>query len=172
MNKRPLGRLSASVVVSAAIAWAVPAAADTGTDAKRPDPLQVGPALHDTALDTIRGGFETDAGLRISFGIERAVYVNGNLVTTTRLNLAALAVASGGVIAPQIGVDAAAALIRNGPNTTVATTNFTSIVQNALDGQAIQAITTINATVNSLGVLTRGVDQSAIQQALNGSMRR
>ncbi|ALD92226.1 flagellin [Cupriavidus gilardii CR3] len=35
-------------------------------------------------LEELRGGFET-AGLQVSFGIERAVYINGNLVVSTSL---------------------------------------------------------------------------------------
>ncbi|MBO4122370.1 flagellin [Cupriavidus gilardii] len=35
-------------------------------------------------LEALRGGFET-AGLQVSFGIERAVYINGNLVVQTSL---------------------------------------------------------------------------------------
>lgn len=35
-------------------------------------------------LEELRGGFET-GGLQVSFGIERAVYINGNLVVSTSL---------------------------------------------------------------------------------------
>jgi hypothetical protein len=37
-------------------------------------------------LDDMRGGFETD-GLRVSFGIERAVYINGDLVVATSISI-------------------------------------------------------------------------------------
>lgn len=37
-------------------------------------------------LEQLRGGFEA-AGLQVSFGIERAVYVNGNLVVSTSLTI-------------------------------------------------------------------------------------
>lgn len=49
-----------------------------------------GPVAEAERLDTVRGGFTTPAGLQFSFGIERAVYVNGDLVATTRLNLSNL----------------------------------------------------------------------------------
>ena len=42
-------------------------------------------AVSDTSLGSVRGGYSGN-GLNISFGIERAVYVNGALVTTTSLN--------------------------------------------------------------------------------------
>lgn len=37
-------------------------------------------------LDELRGGFEA-AGLQVSFGIERAVYINGDLVVSTSLTI-------------------------------------------------------------------------------------
>ena len=48
-------------------------------------------AMSDNKLDRMRGGFSLPNGLQISFGIERAVYVNGNLVSTTSLNIVDLA---------------------------------------------------------------------------------
>lgn len=47
-------------------------------------------AIDSSRLDGVRGGFIGEGGLQISFGIERAVYINGNLVTTTSLNLSDL----------------------------------------------------------------------------------
>lgn len=45
-------------------------------------------AIDDSVLDEIRGGFTTTSGLEIAFGIERALYINGNLISTTSLNVA------------------------------------------------------------------------------------
>lgn len=44
-------------------------------------------AMNDNTLNDIRGGFTTTSGLQIAFGIERAVYVNGDLISTTSLNV-------------------------------------------------------------------------------------
>ncbi|MDF3885051.1 hypothetical protein [Cupriavidus basilensis] len=38
-------------------------------------------------LDDLRGGFDVGAGLQVSFGIERAVYINGALVVATSLTI-------------------------------------------------------------------------------------
>ncbi|MDW3681271.1 hypothetical protein RA280_05845 [Cupriavidus sp. CV2] len=38
-------------------------------------------------LDELRGGFDVGAGLQVSFGIERAVFINGALVVSTSLNI-------------------------------------------------------------------------------------
>jgi hypothetical protein len=40
----------------------------------------------ESRLDALRGGFEA-AGLQVSFGIERAVYINGDLVVSTSLTI-------------------------------------------------------------------------------------
>jgi hypothetical protein len=55
-----------------------------------PAPPGFGPVADAERLDQVRGGFTTPHGLQFSFGIERAVYVNGDLVATTTLNLSNL----------------------------------------------------------------------------------
>lgn len=136
-------------------------------------------ALDDHALDEIRGGFEPpDSKLKFSFGIERAVYINGQLVASTVLNLGDLQWASGaGGTAATMNVDAAGLLVvqngagnnfqvQAGPNA------FGTVVQNTLDNQKIQSVTTINAAVNSGQVLRAISIQSAIQDGLVSSLRR
>jgi hypothetical protein len=57
------------------------------------DPFAHRQALDDERLDALRGGYESAQGLVYSFGIERAVVVNGELIATTKLvidNLGAL----------------------------------------------------------------------------------
>src|SRR4029077_11376028 len=44
-------------------------------------------AISDATLDEMRGGFTTTSGLEVTFGIERALYVNGELISTTSLNV-------------------------------------------------------------------------------------
>ncbi len=44
-------------------------------------------AVSNNNLDGMRGGFATGTGLMVSFGIERAVYINGNLATSTSFNI-------------------------------------------------------------------------------------
>ena len=132
-------------------------------------------AVAEQALDGVRGGFVTDT-LNISFGIERAVYINGALVTTTSFNLSDLGRVSGG--RGSAGLDSATlALVQNGTGNTVSAGSISSaslntVVQNTLDGQKIQSLTVINASVNSLGVL-RGLNlQSSLRGAVIDSLRR
>lgn len=131
-------------------------------------------AVSELALDGVRGGFVTD-NLSISFGIERAVYINGALVTTTSLNLSDLGrlTAGRGTTVVDTGT---LGLVQSGAGNSVSAGAFTSssigtVVQNTLDGQKIQNVTVINATVNSLGIL-RGLNlQSSLRGAVIDSLR-
>lgn len=129
------------------------------------------------SLDRVRGGFSGSDGLNISFGIDRAVYVNGALATTTTLNVVDL----GQAVAGRAGVttldNGTMALIQNGAGNSVATgslspSNAATVIQNTLDGQKIQTITTINATANTLGIYRSLNLGQSLQGALINSLRR
>lgn len=139
-------------------------------------------ALIDSAtLDGIRGGFEVEgSGFKMSFGIERAVYINGALVATTVLNVKDMQRITGGASPATIALPADAAsvlsVVQNGIGNTVATQinpNVAgTIIQNTLDNQKIQNITTLNVSVNSLQALRANHIQSAIQSGIVGALRR
>jgi len=139
-------------------------------------------ALLDSAtLDGIRGGFEVEgSNLKMSFGIERAVFINGALVATTVLNVKDMQRISGGGSPVPIALPANAAnvlsVVQNGVANTVATQvnpNVAgTVIQNTLDNQQIQHITTLNVSVNSLQALRANHIQSAIQSGIVGALRR
>ena len=146
-------------------------------------------AVRDNALDRVRGGFVTN-NLNITFGIERAVYINGSLVTTTSLNVSDTGRISTGTDSKLV-TPSSLALIQSGAGNSVAGGAFSSgvtagvaagvvlnanaagtVVQNTLDGQKIQNVTVINASANSLGVL-RGLNlQNSLRSSLIDSLRR
>jgi hypothetical protein len=100
----------------------------------------------DEELAALRGGFETASGLQISFGIERLVYLNGELrMQNTVFDSAVLA--DLGSLAAYIQTSMA-----GGGSGGIPPALLTSI-QNDLDGQVIQSLTVINATVSSMGAL-------------------
>ncbi|HOM13748.1 MAG TPA: hypothetical protein PLB41_10565, partial [Rubrivivax sp.] len=134
-------------------------------------------ALGSEQLDAVRGGFVTPEGMKISFGIERAVYLNGTLVTTTSLNIADLSKISGG----QAQVSGAGAgslgLLQSGLGNvftpgSISSTAAGMVIQNTLDNQKIQTITRIDAAVNSTGILRAINLQSSMQGAIVNSLRR
>jgi hypothetical protein len=135
-------------------------------------------ALSADRLDEVRGGFVTDGGLKISFGIERAVYLNGNLVTTTSLNIADLSRISGGQAQQVTGAGKdALALLQSGTGNVfapgaISSTAAGTVIQNTLDNQKINTITRIDAVVNSSGIMRSINLQSSMQSAIVNSLRR
>jgi hypothetical protein len=144
-------------------------------------------ALGNESLDDIRGGFEfPDTPLKLSFGFERAVFVNGELVASTVLNVKDLQWASAGVsgatqpqVLPSAATAGAVGVIQNGMGNSIPaqiSANVSgTVIQNTLDNQSIQTITTINAAINSVQVL-RAMSMQSVQAAVeNGvvsSLRR
>jgi hypothetical protein len=138
-------------------------------------------ALDTAALDEVRGGFQLEgSSLTFSIGIERAVYINGNLVATNVLNLKELQSSAGGtsVAAASPAAPAGALVVQNGPAGSnyvapqVAQNPTATVIQNSLDGQKIQAVTTINASVDSLQTVRAMSVANAIQYGIVSSLRR
>jgi hypothetical protein len=126
-------------------------------------------------LDAVRGGFDVGNGLLASFGIERAIYINGNLVTSNSVQVPDI----GRMTADQATALAAATgtvnVIRNGAGNSVDTSAFNqvtaaTVIQNSLDNQDIRSLTMINVGVNSQ-VAFRSLNlQQSLQAGLIGSL--
>ena len=108
-----LGATAIAAAITAGVASLEPAnigAADLWSNRK---------AVSDEQLDTMRGGFETRSGLQVSFGIERAVFINGELVAATRLIVSNLPnLLSGGSTSAQALANAFT-VVQNGPGNSV-----------------------------------------------------
>jgi len=116
-------------------------------------------------LDSLRGGFVSDHGLKIAVGIDRAVLVNDTLIETGAIripDLAALAARAPGAVETR---GSPVNLIQNGPG------NFAdhallqqigpgmmTIVQNSLDGQTIQGRTVL--TIDISGARSMGIREA------------
>jgi hypothetical protein len=153
----------------------VPAAATvtagkTDPNWSTPDKL----ALSNERLDTMRGGFDLSSGLKVSFGVSRMVVVNGNLVTTTSFNIPDIANLSAQQ-AQQLASVNAGSLIQNGPGNVVQPGAMPAlsgaVIQNTLNNQNIQALTTINTTVNSLSMFKNFNVGSTLGGALSNAVR-
>lgn len=141
-------------------------------------------ALDSHALDDIRGGFEpAGSTLSFSFGIERAVYINGELIAQTVLNVKDLqGTAGAGVTAASQVITAGSATgalgvvqrgAGNGIAVPVGSNVAGTVIQNTLDNQKIQNVTTVNAVVNNSAQVLRGMSvQSAVQSGIVSSLRR
>ncbi|HET7332300.1 hypothetical protein [Dyella sp.] len=112
-------------------------------------------------LDAVRGGFDLGDGLQASFGIQRAVYVDGNLVTYLNVTIPDLA-----HITTQQAVSLAAALgtvnVQVGAGNTVDTSSSTA-------GAAGRASTVVppvtQANTPSSPIVTSTVIPASIAQA-------
>jgi hypothetical protein len=133
-------------------------------------------ALDDDSLDQVRGGFEVPgSGLQFSFGIERAVYINGQLITTTVLTPLDQQAMSGGTRVEMLA-NGTLSVIQNGPgngtSAQIGRDMSATIIQNSLNDQRIQNVTTINAAINSMQVLRALNLQSSVRDGIVGSLQR
>jgi hypothetical protein len=131
-------------------------------------------AIGEDRLDESRGGFDAGNGLIMSFGIERAVYINGNLVTTTSFNVSDVGKITSDQMKTLSAQAAAMGLVQNGPGNTFQLTSGApgSIIQNTLNDQTIKSMTVINATSNSLNLIKNLNTQGTLNDAIYNSLGR
>lgn len=149
-------------------------------------------AVGDQTLDSLRGGFSMGDGLMVSFGISRAVYINGALITETTLNVGRMGditPAQATQLSQKLGT---LSLVQNGPGNTFAsgpsaTTTSTpgatgptvtaiadsatgTLIQNSLNNQQIRFQTIINANSNGLGMVRAMNLNSTLTEAIRQSV--
>lgn len=122
-------------------------------DPSKPDLSSSGWVAVDTAmLDRMRGGYRMPSGLVLSFGIERVAFVNGELVSQLRISIPDVS-----KITPEqareLSALAKTQLVQVGPgNVFQGPGNGGLVIQNTLDGQSIRTQTTLDVSVNTLGL--------------------
>lgn len=112
--------------------------------------------LDDGRLSTLRGGWSLPTGLVVSFGFERQAWVNGELVSSLRIDipdLGSMTEAQARELARlrqvelvQVGPGHSAFASGTGPEAGL-------VLQNSLDGAHLRVLTTIDAGTSGLGVL-------------------
>ncbi|MGM3275334.1 hypothetical protein [Ralstonia sp. 24A2] len=138
------------------------------------NPVHAWKAVSEDQLDDMRGGFDVPsaAGLRISFGIDRAVYINGDLVASVSVNIPDIARMTTAQAQQLANVVNTVNVVQNGPNNVAppdiaaGASAAATVIQNSLNNQTLQAITTINAAVNSLPQFRQLSLNNALQSAL------
>ncbi|MES1982320.1 MAG: hypothetical protein V4443_07580, partial [Pseudomonadota bacterium] len=110
--------------------------------------------------------------LSFSFGIERATFVNGQLVSTTTI-----AIPDSANTAVPIGNFNPVTVIQNGAGNVFSLQGMQNlpgsvmtVIQNSLDNQVIGTTTVINASVTSRGFLNSLAVQSALNQMVFKSL--
>lgn len=134
-------------------------------------------SVSDHYLDTLRGGFDIGQRLRLSFGIERSVTINGQLVSQVQFNLPDVTrIQADTAKSVSDALAAAGIVLQNGPgnqvanNTGIAGTTAPLVIQNSLNDQSISSRTVINTSVNSMSLFKAGNFQIGLKDALLGSL--
>lgn len=117
-------------------------------------------------LDGLRGGLVMPSGLVMSFGIERAVYVNGALVATAGFNVADIARITPDQAQGLAGMQDTLLVQVGEGNTFVPNGMGGIVIQNTLDNLDIRALTTINVGASTLGMFQDLNSNAALQRAL------
>lgn len=139
--------------------------------------------VSDARLNALRGGFETANGLRLSFSMERVVYVNGELTASTRLTIPDLAnlSARGASLSSTGGLPAGTSIPVSGPSQLITNGQVIQLpsaaamitgIQNSLNNQSIQVRTTIDATLASMSQFRSQLISDAFRQSTIDSVRR
>lgn len=154
-------------------------------------------AVDHAVLESMRGGFDIAPGLKVSFGIERLVNLNGVLQTATRIDVpdagkllqpaqalsapspaVATSSGTGAPVSMPAATDAlpnsTAGLVQSGLGNTFSPAALSqgavgTFIQNSVSNQTIQSLTIINATTNSLELLKGANLQSTLFDALTQS---
>ncbi len=113
-------------------------------------------AASNKTLDQMRGGFSVGAGLMVSFGISRAVYVNGSLVTSMSFNIGQVSELTPTQVADINRALATLGPIQNGPGNTAPTNQAP-----AAPGDANSASSNA-ATVNPAGGNARAAGGTSV----------
>lgn len=134
----------------AVLAAAVPVSAQVLAEL---DGLDAREVVSDQELDGMRGGYVTNAGLEILFGIQQAVFVDSRLqAVSPQLVLSA----TGETVSPS-SLERFQSITGSGNGTIQAGSSSIvlpqTIIQNALNGVNIDAVTVINTAVMNLSVV-------------------
>jgi hypothetical protein len=132
------------------------------------DSLASATPVDDQRLADVRGGFETPARLHAALQLERAVYVNGDLVAEHDVRIAeigAMTAAEATALA-----DATRTLVsQNGPHNSFDPGGMgqaATVIQNTLNDQHLVAMTTLGVEVNTLGAFRETNFQDALRESL------
>jgi hypothetical protein len=119
-------------------------------------------------LAGMRGGFQLASGVHFSFGIERVVFIDGQLVASTRLSIPDVARMTPEE-AQALGNMYRTTVIQVGPGNAFRPIGGVHgvVVQNTTDGRSIQVLTTLDLGVGTLGMFQQHNASAAMQAALN-----
>lgn len=153
MNTSPWTHIPAAAIVIMTLLTAIPpfVHADELVDLAQ---------VEDRELAETRGGYQFPSGFEISFGIERAVYIDGVLQTLNTYNIPSLTSLFSNSSATSAAADVARLLAA-----------LPTVVQNSLNNKTISSLTTINATVTARELFREINLSSSLADALSSTLR-
>ncbi|MGX5731290.1 hypothetical protein ACWKWK_12230 [Pseudoxanthomonas beigongshangi] len=121
-------------------------------------------------LDTMRGGFQLPSGAMLSFGIERMVFINGELAASTSVRVADLSRLTAEE-ARALGEFNRGIVVQRGDGNRFEPVRLPGgvVIQNTLDNQNITTITRLQVDSHVLGGFQGLNAGGALQDALIGS---
>ena len=137
------------------------------------DELSSTTAATEQELSRMRGGFVSDEGLLVAFGIDRAIYVNGVLNTASNFTITRDSSGLYQSAATLPGINGVK-LVQIGPGNyfspdeisgNLLTSPFT-VIQNSLNNQFVKNMTTINASVTNMNLFREMNLTSSISQQI------
>jgi len=134
-------------------------------------------AVSNQTLDRLRGGFDVGGGLMVSFGISRALFINGQVVTSTSFQVgdtSKLTAVQTEVLSKQVSSLAQAQVVQNGPGNSVngaAAVPLATYIQNTLNDQTIRNQTVIQATSNGLSLIKNLNLETTVNDSINNAVR-
>ncbi|MEO6518197.1 MAG: hypothetical protein ABIO17_04275 [Pseudoxanthomonas sp.] len=121
-------------------------------------------------LAGMRGGMQLPSGLSLSFGIDRVVYVNGDLVAATRVNVPDISHMTSEQAAALVSLNQGMVVQIGARNVvTPGTASNGLVIQNTLDNQDIRALTTLQVGADTLGMLQEINSYDALRNAMIAS---
>lgn len=144
-------KIPKGVRIIGAVAVLAAAAPVSGQVLTELDGLNAREVVSDQELDGMRGGYVTNDGLEVLFGIQQAVFVDSRLqAVSPQLVLSATGKAVSLSSLERFQAITGAGTIQAGSSTIVLPQ---TIIQNALNGVSIDAVTVINTAVMNLSVV-------------------
>jgi hypothetical protein len=119
-------------------------------------------------LEGMRGGFVVPQGFVVSFGIERVVSINGDVVAATSLRIPDIARLTAEQ-ARELASLRDSQVVTVGAGTLVSGGTAGLVIQNAVDGQSISARTSLDVSLNTLQLYRDTQLGTAITSALIGT---
>lgn len=136
-------------------AWVVALLALAAVAQAQERPRSVGPGwipIEPEVLGDIRGGHAIPFGLQLAFGIERVAFVNGELVSSVRAHIPDVANMTAEQAQSLSQLNQTQLVQLGTGNVFQSAGNAGLVIQNSLDGQHIRAQTTLDISVNTLGM--------------------